>query len=70
MDFVYVDSSNVEQIGYDPEWSQLEVIFKNGSHYVYSDVPADVWHAFLNAPSKGAYLNNAIKKGGYPYRRT
>jgi hypothetical protein len=69
MEFVYVDSSNVEQIGYDAEWSELHVIFKNGSHYVYSEVPPDVWDAFLNAPSKGVFLNTDIKKGGYPYRR-
>ena len=69
MDFIYVDSSNVEQIGYNAEWSEVHVIFKNGLLYVYSEVPPDVWEAFRNAPSKGTFLNDVIKKGGYPYRR-
>lgn len=69
MELIYVDSSNVEQIGYNAEWSELHIIFKTGSHYVYSNVPPDVWDEFLNAPSKGIFLNAVIKKGGYPYRQ-
>jgi hypothetical protein len=68
MELVYVDSSNVEQIGYDADWSEVHVIFKTGRHYIYSNVPPDVWDAFLSAPSKGIFLNTVIKKGGYPYR--
>jgi hypothetical protein len=68
MELIYVDSSNVEQIGYNAEWGELHVIFKTGRRYVYSDVPAEVWDEFLIAPSKGIFLNTVIKKGGYSYR--
>jgi hypothetical protein len=69
MDFTYVDSSTVDQIGFDNETNELHVIFKNGTHYVYSDVPPDVWAQFENSPSKGAFLNEEIKKKGYVCRK-
>jgi len=67
-EMVFVDSSNVEAIGYDDNAQELHVQFLNGSRYVYHSVPREVFDAFLNAPSKGSYLNREIK-GVYQFTR-
>ena len=69
MDMIYVDSSNVDQIGYDEAASEVHVIFKNGGHYVYSDVTPEVWNQFQNSESKGTFLNEEFKKKAYPVRK-
>jgi len=43
MEMIYVDSSNIDQIGYDDAESECHVIFKNGRHYVYGDVSEETW---------------------------
>lgn len=68
MDLIYVDSSNVDQIGYDEFEGEAHVIFKGGRHYVYSEVTQEVWEQFLNAPSKGRFVNDEFKAKGYPCR--
>ena len=62
----YVDSSNVEAIGYDPETRELHVQFINSGNYAYLDVEEWVFNEFLQAGSKGEYLNQNIK-GVYNY---
>ena len=58
----YVDSSNVEAIGHDPDAQELHVRFiKSGETYVYYNVEEWVFQEFMNADSKGKYLNNYIK---------
>lgn len=64
----FVDSSNVEQLGYDADRMELHVLFKNGALYVYSDVPAPVFEDLLVAPSVGSFLNREIKNV-YSYAR-
>lgn len=62
-DMIFVESSNVEQIGYDEISSELHVIFKeSGGHYVYLNVPQHVYEDFKNATSIGSFLNREIKK--------
>ncbi len=56
-EMVFVDSSNIDQIGYDGDSMELHVVFRNGSLYVYTDVPAEVYDQLQVAPSKGSYLN-------------
>lgn len=65
---IFVDSSNIDQIGYDAAQMELHVIFKGGSLYVYSDVPAEVFDELQIAGSKGRYLNLRVK-GVYNYDR-
>jgi len=65
-DMTYVDSSNIEQIGYDSDNMELHVIFKDGSLYVYTNVPVQIYEELLGAPSKGSYLNREVK-GVYDY---
>jgi hypothetical protein len=65
-----VDSSSITSIGYDAAWHMLEIEFKDtGEIYLYFDVPAEEYAAFLQAPSKGTYLNQTFKKKGYRYER-
>jgi hypothetical protein len=65
---VYVSSSTVEAIGYSPETMELHVTFLGGGQYVYSNVPQSVYDAFMNAGSKGTFLNEQIKNV-YPYTK-
>lgn len=68
MDLIYVDSSNVDQIGYEEYEGEAHVIFKSGRHYIYSEVTRDVWERFLDASSKGRFVNEEFKAKGYPCR--
>ena len=61
IEMTYVDSSNVEAIGYDPTQQELYVQFKSGGTYIYHQVPPDVYDYLRNAPSKGSFLNRQIK---------
>ncbi len=56
-----VTSSTVRSIGYLDANRVLQVEFKGGSRYQYSEVPSQVFVAFLAASSKGNFLNQMIK---------
>lgn len=60
-EMIYVDSSNVEAIGYDADAQELHVQFTSGGTYVYYEVPSSVFDAFMSAASKGSFLNREIK---------
>ena len=62
------DSACVYALGYDLASSSLFVAFQSGRVYKYFQVPPDVYQDFLNAPSKGKFLNFVIKRGGYAYQ--
>ena len=66
MERIPVSSTNVASIGYEVETQTLEVEFRSGSVYQYFNVPEFHYEGLLNASSKGRYLNEHIKKGGYP----
>jgi hypothetical protein len=68
MDLIYVDSSNVDQIGYDEYEGEAHVFFKSGRHYIYSEVTPEVWERFRDSPSKGRFVNEEFKAKGYPCR--
>jgi KTSC domain len=57
----FVDSSNLEQIGYAGDEMELHVIFHGGAHYIYHDVPPQIFEGLADASSKGSYLNREIK---------
>ncbi|MCC7316600.1 hypothetical protein RAS2_18630 [Phycisphaerae bacterium RAS2] len=62
-----VDSTNIEAIGFDPSSQELHVRFlKSGETYVYYAVEEWVFQEFLQADSKGTYLNASIK-GRYQF---
>ena len=64
----FVSSSNIREIGYDPNSQTLEVEFTNSFVYQYYNVPQQVFDALMAASSKGQFLNSQIKNM-YPYSR-
>ena len=60
-EMVYVDSSNIEAIGYDEGALELHVRFLSGACYIYHNVPQHVFDSLMQAPSKGSYLNREVK---------
>lgn len=65
-----VNSSTIAEIDHEMVKGQLfvKVVFTNGREYLYEGVPANIYEAFLKAPSKGRYLNENIV-GRYNYSR-
>jgi hypothetical protein len=68
MDMLYVDSSSVDQIGFDEDAAEVHVIFKSGRHYIYSEVSLEVWSQFRDSSSKGTFVNQEFKAKSYRYR--
>lgn len=61
-DMIFVDSSNIEAIGYESSTRELHVRFsKTGETYVYYEVEEWVFEEFQRADSKGVFLNGSIK---------
>lgn len=56
-----VKSSNVDSVGYDPEGKYLEVKFKNGGLYRYSNVPKAIAEGLMKADSVGRYFAAHVK---------
>jgi hypothetical protein len=57
-----VNSTTLRTVGYDAERQLLQIEFQNRSLYQYFDVPAAVYEALMQAPSKGAYFNRSIRQ--------
>jgi hypothetical protein len=56
-------------MGYDVESRELEIEFADtGDIYLYFDVPAEEYQAFMAEDSKGTYLNKVFKTREYRYR--
>jgi lysyl-tRNA synthetase class 2 len=60
-------STAIRQISYDPAAKRLAVTFVTGRHYLYEDVPPEVYRAFRASSSKGAFFNSRIRDQ-YRYR--
>ena len=60
-EMIYVDSSNIEAIGYDDDAQELHVQFLGGGNYIYHDVPRSLFEELMNASSKGSFLNREVK---------
>jgi hypothetical protein len=60
-EMMYVDSSNIEAIGYDDATQELHIQFLSGGYYIYHDVPREVFDELMYAPSKGSFLNRELK---------
>lgn len=65
---IFVDSSNIEAIGYDENTRELWIRFLEGGTYLYSNVPLATYEDIMRADSKGSYLNREVKPN-YQYRR-
>lgn len=69
MKWVEVISRSVSAIGYDPAKRELGLRFRESRKtYIYEDVRADEYAAFMSAESKGTYLNQVLKPKGHSYR--
>jgi hypothetical protein len=66
-DMEFVDSSNLEAIGYSDDDQTLWVQFKGGRTYIYDEVPRYVFEDLQAAPSKGSFLNREVKSN-YHFR--
>jgi KTSC domain len=58
---VPVESTSITSVGYATATQVLEVAFRRGTVYRYLSVPADVFAAFIAAPSKGRYFNANVR---------
>ena len=66
INFVKVESSNIEKVGHDNE--DLYVTYKSGNTYKYLGVPKEVYNNLLESESKGRFMNSAIKEN-YKYTK-
>ena len=53
-------SSLIQSASYDEAAKILTITFKSGSAYDYYDVPKKIFEAFVEADSKGHFLNERI----------
>lgn len=58
---VFVTSTTLATVAYDPNSQVLQIVFQDRTIYRYFRVPAEVHQALLHAPSKGSYFNRAIR---------
>lgn len=56
-----VYSSNVAEVGYDPETKELLITWTKGKRSIYSGVPEELAEQLVNAPSVGSMLNTEVK---------
>lgn len=68
-DMIFVDSSNIQQIGYDAASEELHIVFVKTGLYVFFNVPSFVYDELLSADSKGSYFNRIIKPSYTTYER-
>lgn len=57
---VPVASSNVEVVGPYYVGNKMDITFKGGRLYRYSDISIEEYQALLASPSKGQFVNNNI----------
>lgn len=69
MEMQPVSSSDIASIGYDNESAILRIEYLKSGSYDYHGVPADIFDGLVSAASKGRYVNEFIKKGGYPFSK-
>ena len=66
--WVFVDSSNLEAVRYDPASGTLHIRFLNDSQYAFYGVPPGVHQGLMAAASKGSYHWKHIRNK-YEYER-
>lgn len=60
-----MSSSRVQQARYDSGLQQVQVVFRDGTPWVYDQVPQNVWRNFRRTASPGRYINRVLN--GFPY---
>jgi len=67
MEYLLVNSSKINKIGYNRNSLKMEVHFKNGHVYLHSEVPLSYYVECVVANSIGKYYFNNIKEV-FPYQ--
>ena len=57
---ISVNSTVIASVAYSPD-AALDVEFTSGATYRYFAVPAQLFHEFLAAESKGVFFNRRIR---------
>ena len=65
-----VNSTSIKSIGYDSKLKKMEVEFKKGTVYTYSDVSEEVYDTLMTSESIGKAFASLIKSGGFSYEKT
>jgi hypothetical protein len=65
---VRLDSTTLTAAAYDDSHARMELDFHDGTRYVYSGVPPNLYRDFLCAPSQGIFFNRHIR-GRFPYTK-
>lgn len=60
-----MSSSRVVRARYDSGLQQVQVVFRDGTPWVYDGVPQNIWRNFRRSSSPGRYINRVLN--GYPY---
>lgn len=63
-----IESSNIDKTIYDTKTENLEVTFKNGSTFIYEEVPHNIYTKFRMSESQGSFFNKNISKS-YKYSK-
>ncbi len=66
---VYVESSNLQAVGFDENQNSLFVEFKKSGTYQYFGVDKSIYEGILIADSKGKYFIEHVKNAGYSYSK-
>jgi len=66
LEWIDMNSSNVESAAYNPDAEMIYVRFKEGGVYAYDQCPPHMWEEFT-APgqSPGKYVNEILKYKPY-----
>jgi hypothetical protein len=59
--------SGIRDAVYLPDRRELQITFKSGRSFAYSELPQSMYDAFRASPSKGAFFNIAIR-GRFQFR--
>jgi len=66
-EWIGVDSSNLESVGYVKTTRTMYIRFRSGKIYSYHDVEEVVFNELVGAESVGKFFNEFIRGGGYEY---
>lgn len=61
MDWIEVDSSNIDRIAYNSPTKELFIEFSHGGVYKYTRVSRKTFNSFRDASSKGEFFHSKIK---------
>lgn len=61
MDMIKVESTQLDQVGFDSETEVMSVIFKGGSLYEYYGLSQKFFDEFLKSDSKGSFFYKNVK---------